>query len=298
MSRFQKATKVKSKLRMTMYGPSGSGKTYTALSIATGIAKELGGKIAVIDSEQGSASKYADRFDFDIAPLPENSIHEYIKAIKDAEAEGYEVLVIDSLSHAWKWLVDKVEAIAKGKGHNNKWAAWAEGTPLYEQFMKAILEYNGHVVTTMRSKTEWVVEQGSDNKNKPKRVGTAPQQRNDTEYEFDIVGKVNSEHWMEVEKDRTGKFQDRLIEKPGPEFGQEMIAWLNEGAEPEKDWSTVVPGVKAAIKNRAQDKIQKWEGFLAKWHKEMPEEIYMEATTLLHDFKESLKQKMAQEGAA
>ena len=95
---FQKATKTKSKLRLAIFGPSGSGKTYSALRIAKGMSD----KIALIDTERGSASKYADRFEFDVLDLEQKNIDAYMKAIMAAQVAGYEVLIIDSLSHAWQ----------------------------------------------------------------------------------------------------------------------------------------------------------------------------------------------------
>ena len=83
----------------------------------------------------------------------------------------------------------------------------------------------------MRSKTEW--QTGSDgSKSKPVRVGLSPEQGKGIEYEFDILFEITPEHLANIIKDRTGKFQDRIIEKPGKEFGQELVAWLNEGAPP------------------------------------------------------------------
>src|SRR3989304_8153906 len=106
---FTKATKAQSNLRLAIFGPSGSGKTYTGLRIATG----LGGKIAVIDTERGSASKYADRFDFDVLELPNKDINTYVEAIKAADQAGYAILIIDSLTHARHELPDGVEKVAR-----------------------------------------------------------------------------------------------------------------------------------------------------------------------------------------
>ena len=119
MSRFQKATKTKSLLRMALFGPSGAGKTYSALSIASGIAEVLKSRVAVIDTENGSASKYADRFDFDALDLDSHTVFAYRDAINEAAQEGYKVLVIDSLSHGWRQLIEEVEKLAKAKYNNN-----------------------------------------------------------------------------------------------------------------------------------------------------------------------------------
>lgn len=150
---FQKASKSKSKLRLAIFAPAGGGKSRTSLSIAKG----LGGKVAVIDTERGSASKYADRFDFDVCELLEPTIDNYVKTINDAI--GYDVLIIDSLSHGWADLLQEVEKIAQAKFRGNTWSAWSEGTPKQRKLVDAILSYPGHVIATMRVKTEWTVQQ-------------------------------------------------------------------------------------------------------------------------------------------
>ena len=116
---FQKAVKSKSKLRCALFGPSGAGKTFSALSIAKGI----GGKVAVIDSERGSASKYADKFEFDVVDLEKKSIDEYVQFIAEAGNAGYSVLIIDSLTHAWQDLLEEVEKLANAKYRGNTWSA-------------------------------------------------------------------------------------------------------------------------------------------------------------------------------
>jgi len=219
---FQRATKTKAKLRLAIYGTAGSGKTFSSLRIATGI----GGKIALIDTERGSANKYADRFNFDIAELNAKDIESYTKAIK--AADGYDVLIIDSLSHAWQELLDKVEKIAQAKFRGNTWSAWSVLTPQQRNFIDSILNYNGHVIATMRCKTEWTLSQ-ENGKSKPTRIGLAPEQGKNIEYEFDLLMEISPEHYASILKDRTGKYQDKIIEKPDENFGKELLDWLNEG---------------------------------------------------------------------
>lgn len=245
---FQKATKTKAKLRLAIYGTAGSGKTFSALRIATGI----GGKIALIDTERGSANKYADRFEFDIAELDTKDIESYTKAIKTAD--GYDVLIIDSLSHAWQDLLDKVEKIAQARFRGNTWSAWSVLTPQQRDFIDSILNYNGHIIATMRCKTEWALSQ-ENGKSKPTRIGLAPEQGKNIEYEFDLLIEISPEHFATILKDRTGKYQDKIIEKPGEEFGKELKDWLNEGAEiPKKEENeTDQKGWVGLVKNRVTE---------------------------------------------
>jgi hypothetical protein len=226
---FKKAVKSQSKLRAAMFGPSGAGKTYSALAIASG----MGGKIALIDSERSSASLYADRFNFDQVDLVEKTVDEYVRYIDEAAAAGYDVLIIDSLSHAWEILNEEVQQIADAMFRGNFWSAWSKGTPRQRKLINAIVGFPGHIIATMRSKTEWQTGSGSDGKKSgPVRVGLAPEQGKGIEYEFTILFELSTEHLAHIIKDRTGKFQDKIIEKPGKEFGQQLVAWLNEGAAP------------------------------------------------------------------
>ncbi|WP_078123972.1 ATP-binding protein [Leptospira alexanderi] len=225
---FVKATKEQSKLRAAIFGPSGSGKTYSCLSMAQGMGK----KIAVIDSERGSSAKYSDRFEFDICELTDRSINGYIAALKEAGELGYEILIIDSGTHAWQELLEDVDRIAKTKFAGNSYAAWSEGTPKQKKLVSALYDFPGHLFFTMRSKTEYVLETNRSGKQAPKRVGLAPEQGKGVEYEFDILIELSIDHYASVSKDRTGKFQDKIIEKPGKEFGEELALWLSEGVAP------------------------------------------------------------------
>jgi len=222
---FKKASKSQAKLRAAFFGPSGSGKTFTSLRVATG----MGGKIAVIDTERGSASKYADRFDFDVLDLPDSRIDTYIQAMHAAAQGGYNVLIIDSMSHGWKSLLDEIDRLAKSKYKGNTWSAWSEGTPKQQKFIDALLHFPGHIIATIRSKTEWMTEDAGNGKSRPVRVGLAPEQGKGIEYEFDLLMEISTDHIANVIKDRTGKYQDQTIDKPGEEFGKQLSEWLSDG---------------------------------------------------------------------
>ncbi len=232
---FKKATKEQSRLRLALFGPAGSGKTFTALRLATG----MGGSIAVIDTERGSASKYADRFAFDVLELPAFTIEVYCDAIR--AAAGYNVLIIDSLTHGWRELLAEVDKLANAKYRGNTHSAWSEGTPKQKQLVDAILQFDGHIIATMRTRTEWTVTKDDRGRSTPQRVGLAPEQGKGIEYEFDLLMELSPEHVACVIKDRTGKFQDKLIDKPGEDFGAELAAWLKDGVPPREPVPTPQP---------------------------------------------------------
>jgi hypothetical protein len=223
---FKKATKKNAKLRLALFGVSGSGKSFSALRIATGLAGK-NGKIAFIDTERGSASKYADRFDFDVCEIDKPTINNVKVQIE--QANGYDVLIIDSLTHAWLELLQEVEQVARTKFGGNTWSAWSEGTPKQMSLINSILDFKGHVIVTMRAETNWTTTTNDKGKVVPVRIGEAPKQGKGIEYEFDMLMQLSQDHNAVVIKDRTGKYQDECIEMPDEKFGKDLAEWLNDG---------------------------------------------------------------------
>ena len=226
---FKKATKEQAKLRLALFGVSGSGKTYSALRLASG----LGEKIALIDTENRSASKYSDRFDFDVAECKNPTI-ENIKLIIN-DAKGYDVLIIDNLTHVWLELLQEVELIARTKFGGNSWSAWSQGTSKQRSLIDAILNFPGHIIATMRAETNWTTQVNDRGKVEPVRIGEAPKQGKGIEYEFDMLMQLESNHSVVVLKDRTGKYQDKLIEIIDENLGRELSDWLSDGVIPQEN---------------------------------------------------------------
>lgn len=231
MSGFQKAQRKQAKLKIALTGPSGSGKTYSGLAIATGLGK----KIALIDTENCSASLYSDKFEFDVLELaPPYTIDKYRAAIRDAIKGGYEVLVVDSISHAWAGegglLEQKEQLDARG---GNSYTNWGKITKQHEAFKSEILNADIHMICTMRSKQDYSVEKDDKGKTSIKKVGLAPVQRDGMEYEFTAVLDLAMDHSAEASKDRTGLF-DRKIFTPTRETGVALSNWLAGGVAPTK----------------------------------------------------------------
>lgn len=226
---FTKATKRQARGRVSLIGPSGSGKTYTALSIA----KHLGGRVALIDTERGSASKYANLFDFDTLILDSFHPERYIEAILAAEQAGYDILVIDSLSHAWSGkdgALELVDRAAKRDRSGNSFSAWREVTPLHNKLVDAMLACRCHLIATMRSKTEYVQEKDDRGKTVIRKVGLAPIQRDGLEYEFDVVADLDIDNNLIVSKTRCPDLHGAVIPKAGQEIAETLRAWLTDGA--------------------------------------------------------------------
>lgn len=228
---FTKAVRKRAKLRLALTGPSGSGKTYGALMLAKGI----GGKIAVIDTEHGSASLYSHLVDFDALELsPPYSPERYIEAIRAAEKAGYDVIVVDSTTHEWSGsggCLEINEKTAHAKFRGNTWSAWNDTTPRHRAFIDAMLQANAHVIATGRSKTETSqVDDGS--RKKVVKLGMKTEQRDGFEYEFTVVlDLIHDGHYATASKDRTGLFQGDPA-AINAKTGATLREWLASGAEP------------------------------------------------------------------
>lgn len=230
---FKRATKAQSKLRMAIDGPSGSGKTYTALTFATALA--AGKTIAVIDTERGSASKYADRFTFDVLELTDFAPQNYIEAIKSAEQVGYTVIVLDSISHAWEGTGGSLEQHEKAtmrEPGRNSYTAWRDVTKVQNDFVAAMLQSTAHIIVTMRAKMDYIQVKNDEGKTKIEKVGLNPVQRNGIEYEFDIVADLDAKHTMVIGKSRCFEVDGDVVNKPGAEWFAKVQAWLSDGTQP------------------------------------------------------------------
>lgn len=233
MSLFQPATRQQRKLRMALVGPSGSGKTYTALTIA----QQLGKRIAVIDTERGSASVYAGRFQFDTLQLASFSPDKYLEGIQ--AAADYDVLIIDSLSHAWSGkdgILEFVDKTAARTRSGNSFGAWREATPVHNKLVDGILDAGPHVIVTMRAKTEYVQEKDErTGKTTVRKVGMQPVQRDGLEYEMDVVADLDWSNTLIVSKTRCEELQGYVAKPAGVEFANIVKGWLESGtASPAK----------------------------------------------------------------
>jgi hypothetical protein len=227
---FRKAERKKAKARVGLSGPAGSGKTFSALEIAFG----LGGPVALIDTENGSGDLYAHLGEYDVLTLQAPFTPEkYIEGIKAAEEAGYNVLVIDSLSHAWAGeggILDIQGKITDASRSGNGYTAWRQVTPRQNAMVEAILQSKMHIIATMRSKTEYALTTDDRGKQTPKKIGLAPVQRDGMEYEFTVFLDLSQEHIATASKDRTSLFDGQYF-KPSRETGKQLLAWLEDGVE-------------------------------------------------------------------
>ena len=221
---FVKAKKEKIWTKVLLGGSSGSGKTYSALRLATGLAKKCGSGIAAIDTEAGRIRYYANEFDFSDMQLTEPFTPEkYIEAINEAVSSGFKVLIIDSISHEWNYCVD-----IHDKMPGNSWTNWSRVTPRHDAFMEKILQAPIHIIATVRGKDEYVLEE-KNGKQTPKKVGLGFKQRDGVEYNYTATFNIAQDtHIAEATKDNTHIFEGRyevLTEKDG----EALYDWANTG---------------------------------------------------------------------
>lgn len=229
----RKAQRKKAKLRLGIAAPSGAGKTYSALLLAFGI----GGKVGVIDTEHGSADLYEDLGEYDIINIEAPyTVQKYRDALTAFERAGYSVVIMDSLSHAWAGdggLLDKQGKLADRPGANG-YAAWRTITPEHNGLVESILTSPCHIIATMRSKQEYVLEMNDKGKQTPRKVGMAPVQREGMEYEFTVMLDIDMSHVASSSKDRTRLFDGQLF-KIERKHGELLREWLETGVEPPQE---------------------------------------------------------------
>ena len=225
---FRKAQRQKAKLRLAITGAAGSGKTYSSLLIAQG----LGGKIAMIDTENGSGDLYANLCDYDVCSLSAPyDPRKYKNAILEAAQSGYDTIIIDSLSHEWSGsggCLDLQSRIAETSKSQNSYIAWGKVTPMHNALIETILNSPCQIIATMRSKTEYLQSQNDRGRSEIRKVGLAPVQREGMDYEFSVVFDLSENHMASVSKDRTGLFDGQIIQL-SPDTGKVLRQWLDAG---------------------------------------------------------------------
>lgn len=220
--KLRQSQRKQAKIKMALQGSAGAGKTMSALLLAKGLTNNNLEKVAVIDTENGSADLYSHIGNYNVLTLqPPFSPEQYIKAIDICLSEGMEVIIIDSISHCWDFLLDYHSKLA-----GNSFTNWNKVTPRQKAFVDKILQSPAHIIATMRTKQDYVLNQ-KNGKFVPEKVGLKAIQRDGVEYEFTIVFDIDSKHFARSSKDRTNLFAGR------PEFminsatGKRILDWCN-----------------------------------------------------------------------
>lgn len=222
--KLRKSERKEAKIKLALQGISGSGKTYSSLLLAKGLVNGEFSKVAVIDTENGSADLYAHLGEYNVVTLtPPFTPESYIEAIDICLNGGIEVIIIDSISHCWNELLD-----FHSKLIGNSFTNWNKVTPRHKAFINKILHADAHIIATMRTKQDYILHQ-KNGKYIPEKVGLKAIQRDGTDYEFTVVFELNGKHFAIASKDRTNLFSGK------PEFiinetiGKKILNWCNDG---------------------------------------------------------------------
>jgi hypothetical protein len=243
--------KYAAKGRVALIGPAGSGKSYTSLLLASALAGP-NGRIAAIDTEHGSLSKYADLFDFDVIELNSFSPETFIESLHAAEGARYDVFLCDSLSHFWTGREGALEFVdMAAKRNKDNMGGWKEFRPHERLMVDEMVSSPCHVICTMRTKTDYQEQTDSSGKKKRVKIGLAPVQREGLEYEFDLVGYMDEENSFITDKTRCSDYSQKAYSKPGPAVFAPLVDWL----KPVIDTGGHPPNTSAAAQHVAEQKI-------------------------------------------
>ena len=222
--KLQTALRKRAKIKLGIQGPSGSGKTYSALLVAFGLCNDWS-KIAVVDSEN-SADLYAHLGAYNIVSLSSAYTPErYIQAIELCEKSGMEVIILDSVTHEWEYLLDYHSSL-----QGNSFTNWSKVTPRHAAFVQKIIQSPVHIICTVRTKQDYVLSE-KNGKMVPEKVGLKAVQRDGLEYELTTVFDLDIKNNATASKDRTGLFFGKPEQKLSIETGHQILDWCNSGKE-------------------------------------------------------------------
>jgi hypothetical protein len=231
----RKATRKQAKIRLGLSAVSGGGKTYSAILIAKGLCGDLS-KVAVIDTENGSADLYAHLGDYNVLPLTAPfSPERYVEAIRSCEKAGMEVIIIDSISHEWDGKGGCLEIVESLGG---KYQDWAKVTPRHQSFIDAILQSPSHIITTVRRKQDYEMTK-VDGRVKVEKGGLREITREGFEYELTVNLELDTRHNAMTSKDRTNLFAGKPAFLPSEKTGELIAQWCEQG---EENFNVIQPG--------------------------------------------------------
>ena len=233
----QQASRKKAKIRLGLSSVSGGGKTYSAILIAKGLNNDLN-KVAIIDTENSSADLYAHLGSYRVMPLTAPFTPErYIEAIAACESAGMEVIIIDSISHEWEGKGGILE-LSDALG-NQYQSAWKTLTPRHENFKQAIIQSSCHIITTVRRKQDYVLQEKTNKSGRvvqaPVKAGFKEVTREGWEYELTVNLELELNHYATASKDRTGLFMGKPSFIPSENTGRLILDWCNQGNSVEEE---------------------------------------------------------------
>ncbi len=248
----RRSERKKAKIKLALQGSAGSGKTYSSLLIAKGLVGGDFTKTAIIDTENGSGDLYAHLGSYNVVSMkPPYSPERYAEAIELCEKAGIEVIIIDSISHCWDYLLD-----IHSKMPGNSFTNWGKVTPRQNAFVNKMLRSDAHIISTMRVKQDYVLN-NKNGKMVPEKVGLKAIQRNDLDYEFTIVFDIDAAHQARAFKDRTGLFIDKPPFIVNASTGKKILQWCGQGSGSEVE--------KAKLEIKACESIEDLKNIYSKY---------------------------------
>lgn len=249
----KKASRKKAKIKLGLSAPSGFGKTYSALLLGKGLVGSYE-KIVVIDTENESASLYSHLGDYSVLPLSAPYTPErYIQAIDSCIKAGFELIIIDSITHEWNGKGGCLEIVEALGG---RYQDWAKVTPRHSAFIDKIIQSDIHIITTVRNKQDYEMNKDQNGKVKVEKVGMRQETRDGYEYELTVsLDIINDKHLTKAGKDRTGLFMNKPEFIITEEIGKTIIEWCNSGiVETKEDPTKQLPGLQKRYES-AKDKL-------------------------------------------
>lgn len=266
---------------LSLAGRSGSGKTYSALLLAQGLVG-AGGKIAVIDTERGRASMYAD--DPRVGKYFAEELHppftpqRFIDKLKQAQDFGADCVIIDSVSHEWSGIggvLEQVDQIIEQRGQNFRMPAWGKMKPAHNQFVNHLTMMPCHVICCVRAKKKLVEQVGPNGKKEwvelPDLV--AEQQENFV-YEMTAAALIDDEHqakWTKVPEPLKGVLAPGVITI---DQGKAIREWVGGGASYDKEINEHLGRLRQLAGNDGVDAMNAyWAGTVKKLRKPIIEAL-------------------------
>ena len=256
------------RIKIAIQGVSGAGKTYSSLLMAKGLTNGDLSKVAIIDTENGSADLYAHLGNYKVVRLkPPFSPDIYIEAIDLCLANNIDTIIVDSMSHCWAYLLS-YHSTLKGNSFTN----WSVITKMQEEFINKILQANTHIICTMRCKEAYALKQNEKGKFIPERVGLKPIQRNQISYEFTTVFDIDINHISRVTKDRSNLFLEqefRITESTG----EKILGWCNSGTTLDEVKGKIIACSTLTELKLLYDQYEYWKPLLSEYFKSKKESI-------------------------
>jgi hypothetical protein len=232
--KLQTASRKKAKIKLGLSSVSGGGKTFSSILIAKGLCNDLS-KVAIIDTENNSADLYAHLGNYQVLPLiAPFSPERYIEALNSCEKAGMEVIILDSISHEWEGKGGVLELSDQLGGQYQ--SAWKTLTPRHESFKQAIIQSPCHIITTVRRKQDYVLQEKQNKNGKmvqaPVKAGFKEVTREGWEYELTVNLELELNHFATASKDRTNLFMGKPAFIPDETTGKMILDWCNQGTKP------------------------------------------------------------------